>query len=296
METVEEVVVAPPCHIINNDQLSPVAKRKRTKRQRPHSPIPFTVSNNYNYSHRLSPSFSAASTAAADSSTTEEEDTARCLILLSRGHFLPKEKKEKSPDDHDHQYEYSKPNKTAAALTGGGGGAYACKTCNRVFSSFQALGGHRTSHKKPKNDKKTGLHLDLDDGDFQLPSSKKRAVPPSLSLQLSSTAGGSGGRQLPSPRIHECSYCGAEFASGQALGGHMRRHRAGPTSPLPIAAAAEVRPPEPKKPRNGLSLDLNFPAPEDESQRFGYGGARREKSPEKMMMTTTTPTLVDCHY
>lgn len=80
----------------------------------------------------------------------------------------------------------------------------------------------------------------------------------------------------------------------------MRRHRAGPTSPLPSPAAvggvADTKPPELKKPRNGLSLDLNFPAPEDENQRFGYGGARREKSPEKLVLSTTTPTLVDCHY
>ncbi|XP_057789482.1 zinc finger protein ZAT5 [Salvia miltiorrhiza] len=279
METVEEeVVVAPPCH--NND-LSPVAKGKRTKRQRPHSPIPFTVNN-----HRLSPSFSAAS--AADSTTTEEEDTARCLILLSRGHFLPIQK---SHHDHPQQY-HSKPTKPTAdrgggAAAAGGGGMYACKTCNRVFSSFQALGGHRTSHKKPKNDKKTASFPDFDDDFPSPPSTSKKRIPPSLSLQLSSTAGG-GGRQLPSPRVHECSYCGAEFASGQALGGHMRRHRAGPASPLP----------EPKKPRNGLSLDLNFPAPEDESQRFGYGGgsARREKSPEKMVISTAAPALVDCHY
>ena len=28
------------------------------------------------------------------------------------------------------------------------------------------------------------------------------------------------------PKTHECSICGLEFAIGQALGGHMRRHRA----------------------------------------------------------------------
>ncbi|MQK22417.1 C2H2-type zinc finger protein, partial [Escherichia coli] len=27
---------------------------------------------------------------------------------------------------------------------------FECKTCKRKFSSFQALGGHRASHKKPK--------------------------------------------------------------------------------------------------------------------------------------------------
>ncbi|CAN0881495.1 Zinc finger protein ZAT11 [Linum grandiflorum] len=27
------------------------------------------------------------------------------------------------------------------------------------------------------------------------------------------------------PKRHECSICGADFKLGQALGGHMRRHR-----------------------------------------------------------------------
>ncbi|KAM3229384.1 hypothetical protein ACQJBY_060315 [Aegilops geniculata] len=64
--------------------------------------------------------------------------------------------------------------------------AFECKTCNRRFPSFQALGGHRASHKKPR----------LADG------------------------------EPPKPKVHGCSICGLEFAVGQALGGHMRRHRA----------------------------------------------------------------------
>lgn len=66
------------------------------------------------------------------------------------------------------------------------GRVFECKTCNKQFSSFQALGGHRASHKKPR--------LAGEDG-----TSK--------------------------PRMHECPICGLEFAIGQALGGHMRRHR-----------------------------------------------------------------------
>ena len=27
---------------------------------------------------------------------------------------------------------------------------FVCKTCNRTFPSFQALGGHRASHKRPR--------------------------------------------------------------------------------------------------------------------------------------------------
>ncbi|KAK6935915.1 hypothetical protein RJ641_032945 [Dillenia turbinata] len=76
------------------------------------------------------------------------------------------------------------------------GRVFECKTCNRQFSSFQALGGHRASHKKVK----------LVDGEAG-----------SL-LELSSSP--------LKPKTHECSICGLEFAMGQALGGHMRRHRA----------------------------------------------------------------------
>ncbi|XP_027101354.1 zinc finger protein ZAT11-like [Coffea arabica] len=72
---------------------------------------------------------------------------------------------------------------------------FECKTCNRQFPSFQALGGHRASHKKPK------LGADL-----------------SLQSQVQTSP--------PKPKTHECSICGQEFAVGQALGGHMRRHRA----------------------------------------------------------------------
>lgn len=70
------------------------------------------------------------------------------------------------------------------------GRVFECKTCNRQFGSFQALGGHRASHKKPRI---------VDDHCKQ-------------SLQVK-------------PKVHECSICGLEFPIGQALGGHMRRHR-----------------------------------------------------------------------
>ncbi|CAI0472577.1 unnamed protein product [Linum tenue] len=72
--------------------------------------------------------------------------------------------------------------------------AFECKTCNRKFPSFQALGGHRASHKRPKNLLGLGHNA---------------------ALNLASTK----------PKVHECSICGVEFAMGQALGGHMRRHR-----------------------------------------------------------------------
>ncbi|WZZ52646.1 hypothetical protein YC2023_052753 [Brassica napus] len=64
---------------------------------------------------------------------------------------------------------------------------FECKTCNRKFDSFQALGGHRASHKKPKL----------------------------VSVE----------QEQAEHTVHKCSICGQMFGTGQALGGHMRKHR-----------------------------------------------------------------------
>ncbi|KAL8218179.1 hypothetical protein R6Q57_021552 [Mikania cordata] len=97
---------------------------------------------------------------------------ANCLMLLSRG-----------PTSNE-------PSENAP------GRVFECKTCSRQFTSFQALGGHRASHKKPR--------LNTDHGDLTHGTNLAPAK----------------------PKSHECSICGIEFSIGQALGGHMRRHRA----------------------------------------------------------------------
>ncbi|KAK8596393.1 hypothetical protein V6N13_001024 [Hibiscus sabdariffa] len=104
---------------------------------------------------------------------TDAMDMANCLMLLS---------KVGQTDSWKHYLDGGR----------GRGRVFACKTCNKSFSSFQALGGHRASHKKPR----------LTKGGGDAPVSPKK------------------------PKSHECSICGREFAIGQALGGHMRRHRA----------------------------------------------------------------------
>ncbi|XP_030529018.1 zinc finger protein ZAT11-like [Rhodamnia argentea] len=102
-------------------------------------------------------------------------DMAKCLMLLSHG-INPNPQRAAVRHDEEN---------------------FECKTCNRRFSSFQALGGHRASHKKPKL-------LETKPVD-------------STKLALGSTV---------KPKMHECSICGMKFSLGQALGGHMRRHRA----------------------------------------------------------------------
>ncbi|XP_010504128.1 PREDICTED: zinc finger protein ZAT11-like [Camelina sativa] len=69
---------------------------------------------------------------------------------------------------------------------------FECKTCNRKFDSFQALGGHRASHKKPK--------MSVDQEQVKHRNNEND--------------------------MHKCSICDQIFGTGQALGGHMRKHRA----------------------------------------------------------------------
>ncbi|KAF8395069.1 hypothetical protein HHK36_019009 [Tetracentron sinense] len=122
---------------------------------------------------------------------------AKCLMLLSRGGEID-------------------------LMTRSPSRVFQCKTCNRQFSSFQALGGHRASHKKPRL---------IGEDPNQLQNSPVK------------------------PKTHECSICGLEFAIGQALGGHMRRHRAtmidGLSSGLPPRQVPVVK-------KSAFWLDLNL--------------------------------------
>ncbi|XP_076908291.1 zinc finger protein ZAT11-like [Bidens hawaiensis] len=107
---------------------------------------------------------------------------------------------------------------------------FECKTCNRQFTSFQALGGHRASHKKPRLNTEYG---DLTQGANLAPAK---------------------------PKSHECSICGLEFSIGQALGGHMRRHRATTLTNENQSSASDDSSSSMNKVniKQNLSLDLNL--------------------------------------
>ena len=137
------------------------------------------------------------------------------LMLLSRG-----------SDDHDSPAVVDR--------------VFECRTCNRKFSSFQALGGHRASHKRPR---------------------------------LADDNHGQGGNAVANgkPRVHECSICGVEFEIGQALGGHMRRHR--PAAEGHGHDAAGVAKKKSNEKRAVGLLDLNLPPPDDnlDCRKLGLG-------------------------
>jgi len=140
----------------------------------------------------------------------ESVDLANCLMLLSH----PRE---------------IKPQKLLGPVE------FECRTCNRKFSSFQALGGHRASHKTPKQEVK-----EEEKGN--------------------------------KPKKHECSICGQEFSLGQALGGHMKRHRVALNEGFSSINQVVVKVPILKRSnsRRVICLDLNLtPLQNDLKLLFG---------------------------
>ncbi|KAL1195843.1 Zinc finger protein ZAT18 [Cardamine amara subsp. amara] len=111
--------------------------------------------------------------------------------------------------------------------TGSNHNHFECKTCNRKFDSFQALGGHRASHKKPK--------LSVDQEQVKHRNNEIN--------------------------VHKCSICGQMFGTGQALGGHMRKHRASMITEQSVISSAVYNRPVLNRCNSSktvVSLDLNL--------------------------------------
>ncbi|KAJ0704902.1 putative transcription factor C2H2 family [Helianthus annuus] len=280
---------------IPNNPTTTILKRKRTKRQRPTTNITHS-STSYNPSNSSPPSYST---------TTEDEDTANCLILLSKGHNIIQSPIENFSDSY-YKFNSKRYIQTSTDTTNGCTGTYVyeCKTCSRTFPSFQALGGHRASHTKPRfieSDKPTPV---FSDGEDTSTNNKKS------SSKL-------------------CSICGAEFNSGQALGGHMRRHRAtnGNTntntntnttlSLIPYGHHVVVddnniyddEKSKSKSKADGLclDLDLNLPAPvettrvgvvsnQDQHRESSFIFSANQNKQQPSGYLSAAPTLVDCYY
>lgn len=155
----------------------------------------------------------------------DEEDVASCLMMMARD-----------------KWRFNSVSQTRER--------YQCESCSKVFGSFQALGGHRTSHKKVKKR--------LDDGEKSLEEKPRKKM--------------IGNKNVVKKLMHECPVCFKVFGSGQALGGHKRSHFLGSssTSASTTSSTSPTKHPLLDDEEHGKNenenfrfsfIDLNLPAP-----------------------------------
>ncbi|KAK4436985.1 Zinc finger protein ZAT9 [Sesamum alatum] len=140
---------------------------------------------------------------------------------------------------------------------------FMCAICKKAFSSYQALGGHRASHKKFKgccaptiqNSPETENSLNQSDS-CKLSKCTSTDV---FAEKINTIDVGKRSKE------HECPVCYKVFASGQALGGHKRSHLVSDH----ITKSSHHPSVSVQKPIQETRdfLDLNLPAPvEDECE------------------------------
>ncbi|XVF36401.1 hypothetical protein REPUB_Repub19eG0055400 [Reevesia pubescens] len=195
-----------------------------------------------------------------DHVSTEEEYLALCLIMLARGGGSISTSTSTIPHRHRSPTPTTAPppapTSTEQKLS------YKCSVCNKAFNSYQALGGHKASHRK--------LSGGNDDQ--------------STSTITSVTAGGVTSSALnPSGRSHECSICHKSFPTGQALGGHKRCHYEGGAgnSASGVTTSEGVGSTNTMSQISNRGFDLNLPALPEFSQAkfFVSGGDDEVESP-----------------
>ncbi|XP_074568666.1 zinc finger protein ZAT6-like [Curcuma longa] len=173
------------------------------------------------------------SPSSSDESITErharsdEEHLALCLLMLSRGvrgSTLGPVSQLQLGNTARRDLAVTPPARTPQS--------YECSVCGKAFPSYQALGGHKTRHRKP--------------------------VAPTAEVASTSAIGAVGG--AGGGRAHSCAVCHKSFPTGQALGGHMRCHYEGVINGNAAASGASKAASSSDAASSGrnLTLDLNL--------------------------------------
>ncbi|TQE04716.1 hypothetical protein C1H46_009699 [Malus baccata] len=144
--------------------------------------------------------------------------------------------------------------------------SYKCFVCDKGFSSYQALGGHKASHRKG--------------------SAAGSVVKGPSTSSTTTTSATATTTATPSGRSHQCSICHKSFPTGQALGGHKRCHynggAAGSTATTSSITSSEgvastshaISHGHPRE-----TFDLNLPALPEFSRDFFVSGEDEVESP-----------------
>lgn len=236
-------------------------------------------------------------------SSEEEEDLANCLVMLSTARVDPPVVETESSSatagkEEERQKDFMGVADKAKEVMKKG--LFACKACKKVFSSHQALGGHRASHKKVKGCFASKLD-DLDENKVEedVITYENLSIPSKISHlpQLDYDAS-INHTKISKSKKHECSICHRTFASGQALGGHKRCHWVTSNSsdqqllqrpkfnkfePLDLNLPAPVEDPSEVRQDNYSSLHVQLPMAICIEQYIGmHSNAKNDESHNKM--------------
>ncbi|KAK9946409.1 hypothetical protein M0R45_011876 [Rubus argutus] len=203
---------------------------------------------------------------------SEEEYLALCLIMLARGGSgrgsvpttaASHRSQSPIPTIPVVQQATSAPAKEINQLS------YKCSVCDKAFPSYQALGGHKASHRKGSSATIGG----------EGPSTSSTTTTTSAATVSHNATG----------RSHECSICHKSFPTGQALGGHKRCHyEGGATATRSAATTSAVTSSEGvgstthtvSQSQHRETFDLNLPAlPEPLARNFFHSGDDEVESP-----------------
>ncbi|XP_044509990.1 zinc finger protein ZAT10-like [Mangifera indica] len=181
---------------------------------------------------------------------TEEEYLALCLLMLARGTTSAASIGTTSTASQRHKSPSQAP--SVATTSSDQKLVFKCSVCNKAFSSYQALGGHKASHRKGSG------------GDEQSTSTTTTTT----TTTPNNTTG----------RTHECSICHKSFPSGQALGGHKRCHyeggeKSGVTSSEGVGSSTT------HSQVSHRDFDLNLPVLPEFSPAFFVSGDDEVESP-----------------
>ncbi|KAL2340715.1 hypothetical protein Fmac_008655 [Flemingia macrophylla] len=170
-------------------------------------------------------------------------------------------------------------------------GKFECTTCKKIFHSYQALGGHRASHKKIKgcfasknqsSENSTELEADFSPDPTTTESKllKNEYVEKQVVTNtIDSTTSGFDNevdtvKESKKEKWHECPICLKVFSSGQALGGHKRSHHVAGGSESATNFQSQTDTLEETAPEIRDFFDLNLPAStEEEGTSHGHGHA-----------------------
>ncbi|KAL8030077.1 hypothetical protein ABFX02_14G264600 [Erythranthe guttata] len=196
---------------------------------------------------------------------TEEEYLALCLVMLARGGaaatsaIAPPNTTKHSQRQITRVVPPPPMTMTAVSADPSSKSVYKCSVCGKGFGSYQALGGHKASHRKLGGGGGGG-------GD-------DRNSTHSATTTTSATASGGGAR------THECSICHKRFPTGQALGGHKRCHYEGGAPSGNGAGAGSSALTSSTSTVTHREFDLNLPALPDFWPGFGSGIEDEVESP-----------------